>query len=260
MSPGFKPHTHQQTEWSRLVPDAEWQLYGEVIQTARARGIPFALGGAFALATYTGYWRDTKDLDVYVLPQDRERMIEVVTGVGLSDFFDQKPYDRWWIYRAANGCAIVDVIWAMANRRAQIDDLWLSGPEVNIRGELVRVLPAEAALWDKLYIMQRDRCDWPDVMNLIYSAGADIDWEYLLRRIGDDAPLLAGALSVFRWMAPGRAQCLPGWLWGRLGLPAMPDGQLTEIDARRVSLLDSRPWFGPDREKLQNRAESQKQC
>jgi hypothetical protein len=139
----------------------------------------------------------------------------------------------------------------MANHRAQIDDLWLSGPEVEIRGRRIRTLPAEAMLWDKLYIMQRDRCDWPDVMNLLYSAGPDIDWEYLVCRVGDDAALLAGALSVFRWISPGRAAALPGWIWTRLGIPAPEPGAGPEIDKRRVSLLDTRPWFGPDRQKLQ---------
>jgi hypothetical protein len=246
----FKPHTHQLTQWTRLIPEDQWLLYERVIETAQEREIPFAIGGAFAVATYTGYWRNTKDLDIYVLSHNREKMIGVLSSVGLADLYDKQPYDRWWIYRGAKDDAIVDVIWAMANHRAQIDDLWLSGPEVEIRGLRVRTLPAEAMLWDKLYIMQRDRCDWPDVMNLLYSAGPDIDWEYLLCRVGDDSALLAGALSIFRWISPGRAEALPPWLWQRLGLRAAPAAG-PEIDKRRVDLLDTRPWYGPDREKLQ---------
>jgi hypothetical protein len=238
-------------QWSPIIAPNQWRIYSQVISAARQARIPFAVGGAFAVATYTGTWRDTKDLDLYVLPEYRERMIEVLTSVGLSDYYDKVPYDRWWIYRSTRDDTIVDVIWAMANHRAQIDELWMSGPEIDLYGYRVKTLPAEAMLWDKLYIMQRDRCDWPDVMNLLYSAGPAIDWEYLLNRIGEDGDLMAGALAVFRWISPGRARELPGWIWDRLGVQAPAALDAREIVKRRVNLLDTRPWYGPDREKLE---------
>ncbi len=243
---------HALTKWTQLIPEPQWAVYQEVIDEARTRDIDFALGGAFAVATYTGYWRNTKDLDLYVLPDERDRLIEVLNDKGLSDYFDVKPYDRWWIYRGTRDDTIVDIIWAMANHRQQIDSLWLSGPFIEVHNRRVKVLPAEAMLWDKLYIMQRDRCDWPDLLNLLYSAGPDADWEYLLCRIGEDVCLLTGVLSVFRWISPGRAQQMPEWLWERVGLASPPSVPLPDIDKRRVSLLDTRPWYGPDRgEKLQ---------
>jgi hypothetical protein len=109
-------------------------------------------------------------------------------------------------------------------------------------------------LWDKLYIIQRERCDWPDLMNLLYATGDQVDWEYLLYRIGEDAPLMAGALSVFRWLSPAKAQALPSWLWDRMGLSTSTTAASTDIEKRRVDLLDRRPWYGPDREKLQSAA------
>jgi hypothetical protein len=241
---------HRPEEWASLIAPNQWRIYRRVIAAAQQERVPFALGGAFAVATYTGTWRNTKDLDLYVLPEYRERMIAVLTGLGLADYYERVPYDRWWIYRATADDTIVDVIWAMANHRAHIDELWMSGPEVDLQDHRVKVLPAEAMLWDKLYIMQRDRCDWPDVMNLIYSTGSLIDWEYLVNRMGDDAALLAGALAVFRWISPGRARELPAWLWDRLGLDSPGAEDSPEIVKRRVDLLDTRPWYGPDREKL----------
>jgi hypothetical protein len=180
-------------------------------------------------------------------------MIALLTDLGMADYFDTMEYDRWWIYRATKDGTIVDIIWAMANHRQQIDELWMSGPEIGLRGHRVKVLPAEAMLWDKLYIMQRERCDWPDVLNLLYAAGPELDWETLFRRIGEDVPLAAGALAVFRWLAPGRAALLPGWIWERVGLsppgaerPAGPD-----FHKRRAELLDRRPWFVPERLRLE---------
>jgi Nucleotidyl transferase of unknown function (DUF2204) len=237
------------TEWAEQIPPDEWKVYGEVIAEAQARGIPFALGGAFAVASYTGCWRDTKDLDVYVLPEHREEMLEVLAACRLEDYYSKMPYDRWWIYRSFRGDVIVDMIWAMANHRAQIDKLWMSGPEIELRGRRVRVLPPEAMIWDKLYIMQRDRCDWPDVLNLLYAAADEVQWEYLVRRMGEDTPLLAGALSVFRWISPGRARQLPAWLWSKLGL-AEPGPETENVVKRRTDLLDRRPWYVPDLQRM----------
>jgi hypothetical protein len=247
-------------KWPGYIAPEQWEIYSRVIDNALARKIPFALGGAFALAAHTGLWRDTKDLDLYVLPRYRERLIEVVRSAGLADYYDKLPYDRWWIYRATADGTIVDVIWAMANHRAEIDDLWMSGPSVEICGRTLRVLPPEVMIWDKLYILQRERCDWPDVMNLFFYTGSEVDWDLLTTRMGDHAPLLAAALTVFRWIAPGPADALPGWLWEKLQLPPCNGRHLSGTDAQHASLLDRRLWFGPDRQRLQPAKQEHSEC
>lgn len=234
------------TIWSTYIPDQEWAIYQRAIAGARERGLRFALGGAFALATYTGHWRNTKDLDFYILPRDRDAMVDLLTYLGLSDYYDQQPYDRGWIYRAHQGDVIIDAIWSMANYRVEVDEAWLSGdPEMIIRGEYLRILPPEELLWSKLYVLQRDRCDWTDTLNLIYSVGPALDWRHLLNRLAEDAPLLSGVLSIFTWLCPGRAQLLPLWLWEQLHLPGPSTERAVDIDRSRVNLLDSRPWFFP---------------
>ncbi len=232
--------------WSPKFPPDEWPVYREVIEAAQRERIPFALGGAFSLGFHVGAFHGTKDLDLYVLPAYRKRMIALVTRLGYQDYFDQAPYDRHWIYRATAGGMIVDLIWSMANRRAPIDKWWLSGPEVDILGTSIRVLPAEVLLWDKLYIMQKERCDWPDVMNLLHFRGKQLDWEALLQSLGEDRPLLAGALSVFGWLSPGIAREFPKWVWEKLQLPA-PGGPRIRTNPRHAALLDRRPWYGKQR-------------
>lgn len=230
--------------WGELIPDDQWRVYRNVIHGLRRRGIPFALGGAFALAAYTARWRNTKDLDLYILPQDREAVIDVITGAGLTDLYERLPYERHWIYRASRDDIIVDAIWGMANHKADVDPAWLTrGPTIALRGEPLRVLPAEELVWDKMYIVQRERCDWPDVLNLIDATCDGLDWEHLLHRTGPDTPLLAGVLTVFRWLCPGKALTLPAWIWPRLQMPPPENHQQPDVDCEAVRLLDTRPWF-----------------
>lgn len=230
-------------DWGHRIPDAEWAVYREAIREVRAVNIPFAFGGAFALAAYTGSFRNTKDFDFYVRPSDRNAMIRALTAAGLEDHYARLPYDRSWIYRASRGDIIVDAIWAMANQRAVVDDDWFTrAPEVTIRDERLRAIPVEELIWSKLYIIQRGRCDWGDVFNLLDAQAPAMDWERLLQRLAEDQPLLAGAMAVFGWLAPDQVAAVPAKVWTRLGLSRPVRGQ-SDNPAKRVKLLDSRPWF-----------------
>ncbi|MFL5402725.1 MAG: hypothetical protein ACJ8BF_07905 [Gemmatimonadales bacterium] len=241
MNPAVIRRSQVRPGWGNQIGDAEWRVYHQVVKEARRSGVRFAFGGAFATAVYTGDLRNIKDFDFYILPQDRAPMIAAITQVGLEDHYHRLPYDRSWIYRASTGDVIVDAIWAMANSRTVVDDRWLdAGPEVTLRGETIRAIPVEELIWSKLYVLQRERCDWGDVFNLIDARAETIDWGHLIDRIGADAPLLAGAVTVFAWLAPDRASAIPAPVWKRLGL--LPPRGAAEA-ANRANLLDSRPWF-----------------
>jgi hypothetical protein len=231
------------SEWpSRFGPE-EWSLYSRVMSVCRERNIPFAIGGALAALTYAGGWRDTKDLDIYAAKQDLDGLVQILSDAGFQDYFSILPYDRRWIYRAQKGDIIVDVIWAMANQRARVDSSWLCGPEVEVADERLRLLAPEYSLWSKLYVLERDRCDWPDCLKILYGVGPEIDWSKLLANVGADLPALAGLVSVFGWMAPRRAREFPPFVWERLHLQP-PTEEIDESVVReRISFLNTRPWF-----------------
>jgi hypothetical protein len=231
-----------------IIPTEQWAIYQDVIRGAEARRIPFVLAGAFAVGAYTGTWRNTKDLDLAIVPADREAMIEVTSAAGLADYYDQCPYDRGWIYRSHRDGTVVDIIWAMANRRACFDEQWLTrGPWFEFMDLKVRLMPAEELIWDKLYIVQRQRCDWPDVLNLLHHTADGLDWDHLLARLEDDRWLFAGLLSVYRWMCPGAAARIPERVWGALRLPAPHTNGDPAVALDRVSFFDTRPWFNVPR-------------
>jgi hypothetical protein len=233
-------------KWTQEIPEDQWEVYQRVINQAQERDIPFSLGGAFAVATYTGRWRATKDLDLYVLPRDREKMVAAISAAGLSDYYEKNPYDRGWIYRSYSDGQIVDAIWTMANYTIQVDETWIAGgPVIDVRGYELHIAPPEEMIFGKIFIVQHDRCDWPEIMNMIYFTGPNLDWEHLLARLGLQTPVLAGVLSLFGWLSPQKAREFPVWLWDRLGL-RRPEGELTPEERRfRANLIDSRPWYIP---------------
>lgn len=229
--------------WHGTVSDDDWRVYEPVLTKAERAGVRFALGGAFALAAYTGHLRNTKDLDIYVLPSEKEEMIRIIESCGMHDYYSRMAYDRSWIHRSVGESQqIVDVIWSMPNRRSVVDEEWLTrGAPITIRGHELRAIPIEELFWAKMYVIQRDRCDWPDIFNLLFYSGTRIDWHHLLGRIGSDAPLLKAILTIFRWLSPERADIFPDWLWERM----LTEETGTER-GNRPFLLDTRPWFGTD--------------
>lgn len=233
--------------WSDLIPDPQWMLFRDVLEIALDRGLDFAIGGGLAYSLFSRRWRNTKDMDLYIFPTDRDRFVECVSQAGYTDFYAQKAYDRSWIYRGFREGAIVDLIWQMANHRAQVDEAWLRrGPEIEIRGMRLRFLAVEELIWAKLYVLQRDRCDWPDLLTIIHAQGPALDWAYLLDRIGDDRRVLGGVMNLFAWMCPARAAELPAWIWEPMGLREPELGLDCREDPHRVRLLDTGDWFGPN--------------
>ena len=227
------------------VSEAQWGFYDDVLAAARGTGKPFAIGGALAFATYCGYYRNTKDLDLYVPSESRQDFIDAVTQIGATDYYDTNSYDRGWIYRSTRDECIADLIWSMANYVRPIDADYFNGEtQLLLRGKSYAVLPAEELILNKLYIMNKARCDWFDVFNVLYATRSQLDWDRLIQKMGEDRILLASALAVFAWICPGRVQFFAQNVWKQLGIP-VPNSEGPEIDRRRVASLDSRPWFIP---------------
>src|SRR5256885_16546155 len=95
---GFPVPAGQEIAWIDLIPGDQWPLYKQAIQAVRRAGISFLVGGGFGLAAYTGRWRNTKDMDLYIVPGDRERTIQALTEEGFGDYYETLPYDPGWIY------------------------------------------------------------------------------------------------------------------------------------------------------------------
>jgi hypothetical protein len=250
MAPAAQTRWHvKPVDWSIFIEREDLELYRAALHALSATGAPFAIGGGLSFSAYTRRWRFTKDLDLYIRPKDSEQMVAALKSAGFPDLFEKKKYDQGWSFRGHQGEVIVDLLWGMANYKTWVDDVWVTaGPELEFAGHRVRLLPGEEQLWAKLYVLQRTRCDWPDLLNLLHAIGARMDWTHMLDRVGEDVGVLGGLLSVFRWLCPQRSSELPGWVWERVGLAKQPPGAGTEADGHRAALIGHSNWFGATQE------------
>src|SRR5437588_13076582 len=87
-------------------PAAE-AFYSEVLQLMASSGIPFLLSGTYALASYTGIDRPTKDVDVFATAGDALKMLSWFKGRG----FDVEVVDERWLARITRGELFVDIVY-----------------------------------------------------------------------------------------------------------------------------------------------------
>jgi hypothetical protein len=175
----------------------------------KAAPVEFLIGGAYSLALYTGIERDTKDLDVFVRPQDRDRALEALVAAG---FQAEVTYSHW-LAKAFRGDFFIDVIYNCGNGAAPIDDDWFRhAPAAEVCGESVRLCPAEESIWSKAFIMERDRYDGADIAHILCSAGGRLDWRRLLDRFGPSWRVLYSHLILFGFIYPAERDRIPGWV------------------------------------------------
>jgi hypothetical protein len=172
-------------------------------------GIPFLVGGAFALGRYTGIARETKDLDVFVRPDDAPRVLEYFHRQGR----DTNLTFPHWLGKVYFGHEFMDVIFSSGNGVARVDDQWFEYASVDdVIGVTVRLCPPEEMIWSKAYVQERERFDGADIMHLMACCGSSFDWRRLLQRFGPHWRVLLGHLVTFGFVYPDRRDVVPGWL------------------------------------------------
>ena len=107
-------------------------LFGSAAADGQS-GIPFLLSGTYALASYTGIDRPTKDVDVFAKAGDALKMLPYFKEHG----FDVEIVDERWLARITRGELFVDVIYNMPTVTTHVTDEWFEGaPETRaVRGE-----------------------------------------------------------------------------------------------------------------------------
>jgi hypothetical protein len=187
--------------------------YAVAVRELKTSGIPFLLGGAFALGRYTGIHRETKDLDVFVHPDHAHQVLDYFARLGRQVDF-AFPH---WLGKVHFGHDFMDVIFSSGNGVARVDDRWFQhAHESDVFGMPVRLCPAEEMIWSKAFVQERERFDGADVMHLLARRGSVLDWPRLLERFGPHWRVLLGHIVVFGFVYPDRRTEVPAWVTAEL--------------------------------------------
>jgi len=171
--------------------------YATALAALRAARVPHVVGGGMAIQHY-GRRRSTKDLDLFIRPQDVEAALNALTAAG----FTAMDTDAHWLRKAVRGDAHIDlVVYSMGSIPLTDDEIERS-LSVDLDGVPMRIFRPEDLLVRKIYLVRDEGPDWHDAFSILESAGATLDWSMVEREELDPRPL-AGFLLVADARVPG---------------------------------------------------------
>src|SRR5881398_2720831 len=110
-------------------PPAAEAFYSEVLQLMADSQIPFLVSGTYALASYTGIDRPTKDVDVFAKAGDALKILHFFKEHG----FEVEIVDERWLARITRGDLFVDVITNMPTVTTHVTDEWfVNAPQAEL--------------------------------------------------------------------------------------------------------------------------------
>jgi len=209
MSVPERPARHRITNLQRYTPRVQpdtRQRYVTALRAAAQSAIPFLIGGAYALGHHTGIRRWTKDLDLFVRPEDVGPLLAALRSAGL----ETEVTFPHWLAKAHLGEDTIDVIFSSGNGVARVDDDWFAhSVPTTVMGVRARLCPPEEMIWSKAFIMERERYDGADIAHLIRACHARLDWDRLLARFGPDWRVLLSHLALFGYVYPAERRAVP---------------------------------------------------
>ena len=188
------------------IPEDEREVYRIALRALNASGIPYVVSGLYAIHHYTGIYRKTKDLDLFVEPRQVVAAARVLKDAG----FMVKLEQAHWIAKALMNEKQVDLIYGMGNGLSFIDEDWYrrSRPGI-LAAEQVRVAPPEELLWHRLFVSERHRSDMSDAVHLMFCRGPELDWDKVLHRVANEWRLLLAQIQLFDFVYPAHRHKVP---------------------------------------------------
>jgi hypothetical protein len=237
---------HAERHAAPIEPDPKSKkFYQTAMQALDRAGVPYLVGGGYAMAYYTGIARNTKDLDLFVRPSDRDRLLTTLTALGYKTEF----FYPFWIAKVLDGESFIDVLYNSGNGICVIDDEWFEHAVPHKVLDLyIRLVPAEEQLWSKAFVQDRDRFDGGDVHHLILNLGPRLNWHRLVRRFEKHERVLLSHLLLFGYVYPSEKDLIPAWVLDQLEeaiqneLPVKTRICRGTLLAQRTYWIDTHEW------------------
>ena len=195
-----------ESESVRKRAPEEIEARSTAIQRLTEAGIPLMVGGAYAYGQYTGIYRDTKDLDLFLRKSDAARALEILAQDGWRT---ERTFEVW-LYKGFKGEWYVDLIFSSGNGIAGVDEEWfVHARRAEVFGHSVLLVPPEEMIWSKAFVLERERYDGADVAHLFRSCAKGMDWRRLLRRFDRYWEVLLAHLLLFQFAYPCDRSAVP---------------------------------------------------
>lgn len=192
-----------------IVSAEEQEVYANALRILNLNHVPYVIGGAATVGFYTGLWRNTKDLDLFLTPRDLTAALIALSAEGYTV---EVPAPHW-LAHAYCGSFYVDLIFGFGGWRAMVDKQWIDrGHPATVHGQPVRMCPVEDLIWIKAYVAHRERFDAADILHLINACHRSIDWRYVLHRFEPCWQLLLFYLNLYQFVYPSDRSDIPAWL------------------------------------------------
>jgi hypothetical protein len=197
---------------ARLPLQAE-AFYRTALIALKESGVPFLVGGGYALVHFTGILRYTKDLDIFIRAADLE---PTLAALAMAACNTEVTFPHW-LAKAYRDSDCIDVIFSSGNGLAVVDDEWFEhASEGEVLGLPLLICPAEETIWSKSFIVERERYDGADVAHILRSQGPRLAWQRILRRFGDHWRVLLSHLVMYGFIYPGERDRIPAWVMQEL--------------------------------------------
>jgi len=181
-------------------------FYRRTLHVLSDAGVPFLVGGSHAFLEYTGIVRNTKDFDLFLRRSDMDPAMEALRGAG---YRTELTFPHW-LGKAFQHDDFVDLVFSSGNGICAVDDGWFEhAVETQVLGMPVKIVPCEELLWQKSFVMERERFDGADIMHILRARGPELDWARVTERYADRWPLLYTYLTFFAFVYPGEMHRLP---------------------------------------------------
>jgi predicted nucleotidyltransferase len=153
------------------------QTLDEAIAAMRGANVRFLIIGGIASAVM-GRDRGTRDVDLFVRPEDARRALEALDVAG----FDTKVAFPHWLYKGFKRDVLVDVIFRSSKDVLLDDEMLRRAQQREFRGRMLPIAPPEDLLIMKAVAADEDTPRyWYDALGIIAHADG-LDWDYLVRR------------------------------------------------------------------------------
>ena len=224
-----------------VSPEAA-EFYRQAMTSLREHEVPFLVGGAYALARYTGITRHTKDMDLFLIRSDLDRAFAALADSASTASLDAEH----WLGKVKRGDLSIDLIFATGNGVSQVDQGWFERSVTDdVFDVAAKLCSAEDMLWTKAFVQERERYDGADVAHLILRA--DLNWDVLMQHFAPHWRVLLAHLVYFGFSYPSERKRIPAAVMQEL-IKRLENEERNPAPAARIcnGTLLSRAQYLPD--------------